>query len=168
MPWPLSSASTVSAAPPVNICAAVLIIGSGMSWRLDQIEPNAQLAVAVSSASAPRREPARSPPTLSRITPTKPTSRPVHSSRRGHWPNAVPNSAANSGMPATAIAARPDDTLCCAQQTMPLPKPSSSVPVIAQLRHCSAVSRAAPRQRRNAYSAAPAARKRTAAIENGG
>jgi len=46
--------------------------------------------------------------------PTKPTASPIASRREGQWPYSPANSAANSGMLATATAASPDDTLCCA------------------------------------------------------
>jgi hypothetical protein len=130
--------------------------------------PNAQHIAATSSANAPSREPDRLLPRFSTITPAKPIARPILSRRFGHWPYMPENSAANSGMLATATAAMPELTRCSAKQTRPLPKPSNNKPVNAALRHCNGVGEAIPRMRRNPYSTTPAHRKRTPASRNGG
>jgi len=74
----------------------------------------------------------------------------------------------NSGSLAMAIAAMPEVTLCSAKQTKPLPNNSSSTPEIAALRHCRRVGGFTPRKRNHVYIAMPAAKKRKAAIANGG
>jgi hypothetical protein len=128
----------------------------------------AQAAAATISASAPSRAPARPLPRFSTTTPPKPTSRPIVSRRFGHCPYSPENAAANSGMLATATAAMPELTDFSAKHTRPLPSPSSSVPVIAALRHCGNVGAAMPRNRRKPYMTTPAHRTRTPASRNGG
>jgi len=69
---------------------------------------------------------------------------------------------------AMAIAAMPEVTLCSAKHTKPLPNNSSNTPVIAALRHWRRVGGLTPRRRSHPYIAMPAAKKRKAAIVNGG
>src|SRR3546814_9173614 len=55
---------------------------------------------------------------------------------------------------------RSDDTDCSAMHTMPLPRPSSSAPMKALLRHCLRVGIGTPRRRSTVNSTEPATRKR--------
>ena len=64
--------------------------------------------------------------------------------------------------------ASPDDTDCSAMHTRPLPRPSSSAPITARLRHCARVGAGRPRRRSTAYIRPPATRKRPPAISSGG
>ena len=165
---PQAKPQVSSATLAQSICAAVFIGPGGISWRRLQTDPNAQHIAATMRASAPSREPDRPLPKFSTSTPTKPINRPMLSRRFGHKPYMPENSAANSGMLATATAAMPELTRSSAKHTRPLPKPSSSTPVNAALRHCRGAGGAMPRQRRNPYSTRPAHRKRTPASRNGG
>ena len=72
----------------------------------------------------------------------------------------MPNTPIHNGIEATAMAARPEETCCWASTTQPLPRPSSSAPITARLRHCAALGTATPRQRRTAYITPPASTKR--------
>ena len=73
-----------------------------------------------------------------------------------------------TGTVAMSSAAIPDGTYNSAQHTRPLPPSSMNVPITAADFHCAAVGRGVPRKRTKAYINAPATRKRTAAIRNGG
>ena len=107
--------------------------GAGRSRPRLHTEPQAQAMGAISSATMPTRLARISLPTLSQTTPTKPITRPSHSPRLGCWRLSTPNSAAHSGMDATAIAASPDDTVCSAKFTRPLPISIMKKPMIAAL-----------------------------------
>ena len=124
--------------------------GAGRSRPRLHTEPQAQAMGARISAAMPGRLPRSWLPALSQMTPMKPIASPSHSPRLGCCLRSTPNSAAHSGIDATAIAARPEDTDCSAKFTMPLPSSIMNRPMIAALRHCARVGAACPRQRRKA------------------
>ena len=81
----------------------------------------------------------------------------------------APNRPIHNGIDATATAASPDDTVCSASTTMPLPISSSNAPITSRFFHCARVGAATPRQRRNRNITRPAATKRLPdTISNGG
>ncbi len=81
-------------------------------------------------------------PELSQTTPRKPITMPAHSARVGCCPRIAPNKPIHSGIDATATAARPDDTVCSATQTKPLPNSSSATAMKARFFHCARVGAA--------------------------
>ena len=93
---------------------------------------------------------------------------PTHSIRFGRCPRIAAKMPIHNGADATATAVIPEETVCSARLTMPLPSNSSSTPITAALRHCGAVGAGTPRQRRNPYIRLPAIRKRTPPSRNGG
>jgi hypothetical protein len=142
--------------------------GEGRSRPRLQIEPNDHATAAISNATSPMGCPTSVPPALSQSTPTKPIASPNHSSRLGCWPRIIANNPIHSGADATATAASPDDTHCCAMVTRPLPSPSSNAPITAALRHCARVGAVSPRRRSTMNISPPAMTKREPAISSGG
>ncbi len=88
--------------------------------------------------------------------------------RLGCCPRSAAKMPIHSGTEATTTAAMPEETLCSATLTMPLPSNSNSTPITAALRHCASVGAATPRRRRNANISAPASTKRMPPSRNGG
>ncbi|MNV08664.1 hypothetical protein D3C71_991350 [compost metagenome] len=130
--------------------------GLGRSRPRAQIEPKAQPIGAISSRIRPCGVAVRLLPALSQTTPRKPIAMPSHSPRLAFCPRIAPNRAIHSGTEATAVAARPEDTVRSASTTMPLPSTSMVRPMIARLRHWRLVGAGEPRQRSTAYISEPA------------
>lgn len=130
--------------------------GLGRSSPRAQTEPKAHPIGAISSRISPCGEAVRLLPALSQTTPRKPIAMPSHSPRLAWVPRIAPNSAIHNGTDATAVAARPDDTVRSASTTMPLPSTSMVRPMMARLRHWRPVGAAIPRQRSTAYISDPA------------
>jgi hypothetical protein len=105
---------------------------------------------------------------LSQITPRKPITRPTHSIFDGWRPRSIANTPANSGIDATAIAARPEPTSVSARFTSPFDSSTIQIDSTASVRHCFAVGAFAPRQRSTANINAPAIAMRIAPSRNGG
>ena len=93
---------------------------------------------------------------------------PASSSRPGLTPQIRLSAAIISGTTAMKATTRPEPTLVSATAVPPMPPPSISVPMIKALRHCLRVGQAAPRQRIQAISSAPANRKRVPIWKKGG
>ena len=110
-----------SITPAASICAAAVMNGDGRSRPRDHTEPNAHAMGAMSSITSPDGDALMLLPALSHSTPRKPIAMPSHSPRVGWRPNIAPNSPIHSGIDATAMAARPDDTVRSASTTRPLP-----------------------------------------------
>lgn len=102
---------------------------------------------AISSNTNPPGVAVKLLPALSHTTPRKPITMPNHSPRLACCPRNAPNKAIHNGTEATAVAARPEDTLRSANTTMPLPNSTNAAPISATFFHCARVGAATPRQR---------------------
>ncbi|MER3544920.1 MAG: hypothetical protein C4311_10070 [Chloroflexota bacterium] len=125
------------------------------------------------STAAPRGAtcpwPFKAPGPTSSTTPLKPRTSPITTRRLGRAPrHSQPSSAIHKGEVAINTAARPEGTICSAQTTPPFPPSNSNAPTIAVLRHWNPWGRGTPCNRIQAYSTAPAMRKRVPAIKKGG
>jgi hypothetical protein len=83
-------------------------------------------------------------------------------------PRSQANSAANSGIEATAIAAMPEPTSVSARFTRPLDSSTMKIDSHTRVRHWRGVGGATPRQRSTAYINPPATDIRIAPSRNGG
>ena len=124
--------------------------GSGRSRSRLQIEPQAHASGAMTKHTRPSVEPDSALPAFNQITPRKPTTSPIHSIVDGCRPRSIANTPANSGIDATAIAARPEPTCVSARFTKPLDSTTMKIDSIASVRHCFA-----RRRRDAAHGAAP-------------
>jgi hypothetical protein len=93
---------------------------------------------------------------------------PTHSIRVGWRPRSIANTPANSGIDATAMAARPEPTSVSARFTSPFDSSTMKIASTASVRHCFFVGGFTPRQRSTAYISTPAMDMRIAPSRNGG
>ena len=165
-PWMIAATSIQPL--PQSICPLAAMNGSGRSRSRLQIEPHAHASGAMIRQTSPSVDPDKALPAFNHTTPAKPTIRPSHSIRDGWRPRNIANTPANSGIDATAIAARPELTWVSARFTKPFDNSTMKIDSTASVRHCFAVGARAPRPRSTTYISAPARNMRHAPSRNGG
>jgi hypothetical protein len=104
---------------------------------------------------------------VSNSTPASPSAIPTASSLRGSTPQNRFSSAIINGTTAMKATTSPEPTDTSAKAVPPMPPPSIRPPMTSALRHCRRVGHAAPRQRIQAASKAPATRKRVPICRKG-